>query len=295
MTFYQSEASTKDMGPNFFGMNGDKVIGLAYWGIIDYLGESQGWPAKGWNNGVFEIDLQPKPKAYLMKSMFSDEPLVHMAIKEEGGNDIVWNGIQTGSEEQSENWNRKEGSKVSIYTYTNCDEVELLLNGKSLGRKKNPEDAEHRNQILWKDIPYEKGTLKAVGYQSSQRQQIHPVAHHSLSTTGKAVKLMIEADNQTWRADGQDLQHLRITAVDSKGRQVWNCGDEISISIDGDAHIAAIGNGDIFGNDVSCTNTCHLYKGTALVILRSASKPSTVTLHVNSPRFESVTTKLKTR
>ena len=73
MKFYQSEASTSAMGPNFFEMNLDKVIGLAYWGAIDYLGESQGWPAKGWSQGVFDISLEPKPKAYFMKSFFKPE------------------------------------------------------------------------------------------------------------------------------------------------------------------------------------------------------------------------------
>ena len=293
MTFYQSEATTEEMGENFFGMDRKKSIGLAYWGIIDYLGESQGWPAKGWSNGVFNIDLTPKPQAYLKKSMFSDEPVVHIAVKEEGGSVTMWNGVKTGVKEQSENWNRAEGSKVSLYTYTNCDEVELLLNGKSLGRKKNPTDACHRNQILWKDIPYEKGTLQAVGYSASQRQKVSPIAHHEISTTGNAVRLIVTPDKQTWKADGEDLQHLRITAVDSKGRKVWDCQDEVSIAIDGDARIAAIGNGNIFGDEISTTgNTCHLYKGTALVILRSALKPSTVTLRVSSPKFKTVTCKL---
>lgn len=92
---------------------------------------------------------------------------------------------------------------------------------------------------------------------------------------------------------GMDLQHVRLTAVDSKGRKVWDCQDEVSISIDGDARIAAIGNGNIFGDEISTTgNTCHLYKGTALVILRSALKPSTVTLRVSSPKFKTVTCKL---
>lgn len=219
----------------------------------------------------------------------------------------MWNGVQTGIEEQSENWNRTEGSKVSLYTYTNCNEVEMLLNGKSLGRKKNPTDAKHRNQILWKDIPYEKGTLKAVGYEQdsvhSSKSTVHnhmakatPKVSHEISTTGSAVRLIVTSDKQTWKADGEDLQHLRITAVDSKGRKVWNCQDEISISIDGDAKIAAIGNGNIFGDEISTTgSTCHLHKGTALVILRSASKPSTVTLKVSSPNFKTVTCKLVTR
>ena len=293
MTFYQSEATTEEMCENFFGMDRKKSIGLAYWGIIDYLGESQGWPAKGWSNGVFNIDLTPKPQAYLMKSMFSDEPVVHIAVNEEGGSVTMWNGVKTGIKEQSENWNRAEGSKVSLYTYTNCDEVELLLNGKSVGRKKNPTDARHRNQILWKDIPYEKGTLKAVGYSSPQQQQVSTAVQHEISTTGSAVRLIVTPDKQTWKADGEDLQHLRITAVDSKGRKVWDCQDEVSISIDGDARIAAIGNGNIFGDEISTTgNTCHLYKGTALVILRSALKPSTVTLRVSSPKYKTVTCKL---
>ena len=102
MTFYQSEASISNMGPNFFEMNLDKVIGLAYWGAIDYLGESQGWPAKGWAQGVFDIALEPKPKAYLMKSLFTEEPLVHIAILEDSNADMMWNGVQTGNQQLSE-------------------------------------------------------------------------------------------------------------------------------------------------------------------------------------------------
>ncbi len=124
MTFYQSEASISNMGPNFFEMNLDKVIGLAYWGAIDYLGESQGWPAKGWAQGVFDIALEPKPKAYLMKSLFTEEPLVYIAIQEDGNADMMWNGVQTGNQQLSELWNRKDGSKVNLLTFTNCDEVE---------------------------------------------------------------------------------------------------------------------------------------------------------------------------
>ncbi len=109
MTFYQSEANTSGLGPNWFEMDLSKVIGAAYWGAIDYLGESQGWPAKGWSQGVIDISLEPKPKAFLMKSFMVDEPVVHIAITEKAGEDVMWNGIQTGNAQQSENWNRPEG------------------------------------------------------------------------------------------------------------------------------------------------------------------------------------------
>ena len=127
--FYQSEASTGAMGPNFFEMDLDKVVGLAYWGAIDYLGESMGWPIKGWNQGVFDISLQPKPDAYFLKSMFSDTPSVHLAVIEKGKKgEQMWNGINVAIGSYSENWNRKDGEKLSLYTYTNSEEVELKLN-----------------------------------------------------------------------------------------------------------------------------------------------------------------------
>lgn len=107
MVFYQSEANTSGMGPNFFGMNLDKVIGLAYWGQIDYLGESAGWPAKGWAQGAFDISLQPKPIAWLMKSMFLPEiPTVHIGIIEDKKADMEWNNVNVGTEYLTENWNR---------------------------------------------------------------------------------------------------------------------------------------------------------------------------------------------
>ena len=153
-TFYQSEASVAAMGPNFYEMDRDKVLGLAYWGAIDYLGESMGWPVKGWNQGVFDLSLQPKPDAYFVKSMFSEEPVVHIGIIEKSGGNIQWNGINVSAGKLSENWNREAGEQVSLYTYTNGDEVELFLNGKSLGVKKNSEDPKLRARIKWDNIAY---------------------------------------------------------------------------------------------------------------------------------------------
>ena len=290
MTFYQSEASTAAMGPNWFEMNLDKVIGLAYWGAIDYLGESQGWPAKGWAQGVFDISLNPKPKAYFMKSFFSDEPLVRLSVMEDKNAGVEWNGIITGTDRQSELWNRPEGSKANLVIYTNCDEVELLLNGKSLGRRENPKDAKSRNKITWNGIDYKKGKIEAVGYRQGKA-----VARHALETTGKAVKIVAEADNSQWQADGQDLQHIRLRAVDSKGRTVLTCQDELTFTVDGDARIVAVTNGDINSHELNATNHRQLWQGQAMVILRAGSAPSKITLTTDSKTFKAVTTKLETK
>jgi len=175
--FYQSEASTAAMGPNFYEMERDKVLGLAYWGAIDYLGESMGWPVKGWNQGVFDLSLQPKPDAYFVKSMFSEEPTVHIGVIEKAGGNIQWNGINVSASKLSENWNRETGEKVSLYTYTNGDEVELFLNGKSLGVKKNSEDPKQRARIKWENIDYQPGTLLAVAKKNGK-----VVARHQICT-----------------------------------------------------------------------------------------------------------------
>ena len=290
MTFYQSEASTAAMGPNYFEMNLDRVIGLAYWGAIDYLGESQGWPAKGWAQGVFDISLNAKPKAYFMKSFFTDNPMVRLSVMEDKNAGVEWNGIITGTDRQSELWNRPEGSKANLVIYTNCDEVELVLNGKSLGRRNNPKDAKSRNKITWNGIDYKKGRLEAIGYRGSKA-----VARHALETTGKPVKIIAEPDNSQWHADGMDLQHIRLRAVDAKGRTVLTCQDELTFAVSGDAQIVAVTNGDINSNELNATNHRSLWQGQAMVILRAGTVPSNIMLKISSTKFKQLTTKLETK
>ncbi len=279
MSFYQSEAAVSAMGENYFAMNLDKVVGLAYWGAIDYLGESQGWPAKGWAQGVFDIALEPKPKAYYMKSFFSDEPVVHIAVTESRGN-VMWNGVQTGNDGQSDHWNRTPGQKLEITTYTNADEVELLVNGKSIGVKQNDkQNAKMRNQIRWKDVEYQDGNILAIA-----RTHGKEVARHKVETTGKAVKLIVEADNMNWKADGEDLQHLRIVAVDSKGRRVQTATGEITCSVtSGDATLVAMSSGNHNSDELNVTDHRNLFNGSVLAILRAGDTPSSVTVNVACP------------
>ena len=266
MKFYQSEASIAAMGPNYFEMDLDKVIGLAYWGALDYLGESQGWPAKGWAQGVFDISLEPKPKAYFMRSFLTDEPLVHIAVIEKKG-DMMWNGIQTGNDGMSDHWNRVDGQQLSLLTYTNAQEVELLLNGKSLGRKTNSSDPKVRNQIRWDSISYSAGRLEAVAYNDGK-----VVARHKIETTGKAVALKGVIEDQ-----GKDLMHVRIWAVDSKGRRVQTAAGKVSVELTGDARIVAMDNGDINSDELHCVSQRSLYNGSVLAIIqRKGDGPVTV-------------------
>ena len=301
-TFYQSEASVAAMGPNFYEMDLDKVIGLAYWGAIDYLGESMGWPIKGWNQGVFDLSLQPKPDAYFVKSMFTDEPTVHIGVIEKSGGNIQWNGINVSAGKLSENWNREAGEKVSLYTYTNADEVELFLNGKSLGVKKNSEDPKLRARIKWDDIAYAPGVLLAVA-----RKNGKVVARHQIETTGEAVALKQVPDMETWHADGKDLMHVRIYAVDKKGRRVLNVKDakafdKLTFQVKGDANIVAVDNGNISSDELHIGKTQlektiqrNLFQGSALVILRAGDKPGKIELSVAGEKMKAKKLVLNTK
>ena len=292
-TFYQSEASVAAMGPNFYEMDRDKVIGLAYWGAIDYLGESMGWPIKGWNQGVFDLSLQPKPDAYFVKSMFTDEPTVHIGVIEKSGGNIQWNGINVSAGKLSENWNREAGEKVSLYTYTNGDEVELFLNGKSLGVKKNSNDPKLRARIKWDNVAYAPGTLVAVAKKNGK-----VVARHQIETTGEAVALKLVPDVETWHADGKDLMHVRIYAVDKKGRRVLNMKDakafdKLTFQVKGDANIVAVDNGNIASDELHIGKTQlektiqrNLFQGSALVILRAGDKPGKIELSVAGEKMK---------
>ena len=301
-TFYQSEASVAAMGPNFYEMDLDKVIGLAYWGAIDYLGESMGWPIKGWNQGVFDLSLQPKPDAYFVKSMCTDEPTVHIGVIEKSGGNILWNGINVSAGKLSENWNREAGEKVSLYTYTNGDEVELFLNGKSLGVKKNSNDPKLRARIKWDDIAYAPGALLAVA-----RKNGKVMARHQIETTGEAVALKLVPDVETWHADGKDLMHVRIYAVDKKGRRVLNMKDakafdKLTFTVKGDANIVAVDNGNIASDELHIGKTQlektiqrNLFQGSALVILRAGDKPGKIELSVAGEKMKAKKLVLNTK
>ena len=289
MIFYQSEANTSNMGPNFFEMNQDKVIGLAYWGQIDYLGESQGWPAKGWAQGAFDLSLQPKPIAYLLRSMFSDEPVVHIGVIDDDKSDVVWNDVQVGTARMSENWNRKPDTKATINVYTNCDKVVLKLNGKVVAEKENTLNTKGRNKLRIDDIMYQPGTLEAIGYKDGK-----PVASHKIMTAGKIQRLNLEADNNNWLADGKDLQHIRVTAVDKKGNKVWSANQQLTFEVVGDAKIVGVDNGDITSEELTVGNTRRLFNGSALVILRAGKNAGKVQLKVSSPDLKTQIIKLTT-
>lgn len=293
MTVYQSEATTNELAAPFFGMDYDKMVGLAYWGAIEYWGESNGWPKKGWNFSFFNHCLEPYPQAYLIKSAFCEEPLVHIGVVDSDKNSIEWNDIMVGGMLLSSHWNRDADSNQNLYTYTNADEVELFVNGKSAGVKKNDRtDINRRNIIYWENIPYGKGG-KVIAIARNNGKE---VARHQLETTGKAtaLKMVIENPND-WKADGMDLQYVKVYAVDSKGRVVPTTEGEVTFEVSGEAKLIAVDNGDHYTDELFSGNTKKLHKGFVMAILRSNQTGGEVKIKASCKGLKSVTQKVKTK
>lgn len=290
MIIYQSEAVTNELAAPYFGMDRDKMVGLAYWGGIEYWGESQGWPRKGWNYSFFNHAMEPFPQAWLTKSIFTDQPLVHIGVVDSEGESKMWNDQIVGQKVISSHWNRKEGENYNLYTYTNAEEVELFVNGKSIGTQKNSTDVRKRNTIYWKDVPFMAGRITAIARKNGKE-----VARHELETTSKAVALKIETENTSWKADGMDLQYVKVYAIDSKGLKVPTATGEVTFDVNGVANIIAVDNGDHLSDDLFAGNKKVLYKGFAMAILRSGQKAGTVKLKVTAPGLEGVEKTLTVR
>lgn len=294
LILFQSEAVTNQLQQPYYGMDRQRGVGLCWWGAIEYWGESNGWPKKGWNYSFFSHTLQPFPQAYLIKSCIQpDEPVVCIGVLDGQGESLEWNDIKVGQQKINKNWNQKDGSHPNVFTYTNAEEVELLYNGKSLGVQKNDTtDIAKRNAILWSGIDYGTGgKLVAIARIGGKE-----VARDEIETTGKAVRLRIEEETKEWTADGMSLKYLNIYAVDSRGRVVPNATDEISVSVSGAATFLALDNGDHYTSDLfHGVTTKQMQTGYMQCILRSTRQAGKVNVIVSSPTLKGAKMAIKTK
>lgn len=192
------------------------LAGVFYWTGFDYRGEPNpmSYPATGSQFGVLDYCGLPKDEAFYLKSWWTDEPVLHIFPH--------WN------------LHGHEGEEVDVWAYSNMDEVELFVNGNSLGRKKMPENG----HLSWKAV-YRPGYLKAVGYRKGRK-----VMENRIETSGLPAILEVSADRNVIAADGSDVSVITVKVLDKKGRFVHDANIDIDISADGTVKILGVGNGD---------------------------------------------------
>ena len=225
------------------------LSGMFIWQGIDYLGEPTPyeWPARSSYFGVVDLAGFPKDPFYLYQSVWTDAPMLHLFP----------------------HWNWKSGDSVDVWAYTNADEVELFLNGASLGVKRKPEPVSH---VMWR-VAYVPGILRATARKAGQ-----VTATAEVTTAGAPARIALAPDRSRIRADGDDLSFITLTVQDSAGVPVPNAEPLIRLRIRGNARIVGVDNGDQISHTSFQANQVRLFNGKALVIVRAGNRPGMATL-----------------
>ena len=175
-------------------------------------------------------------------------------------------------------WNWGEGKMISVNAFSNCDEVELFLNNRSLGNKKM---AEFKNRTISWDVPFEKGTLKAVGKNNGQS-----VAEYELKTTGAQVKIVASCSEKSLKADRNDLAHVFVTLCDEGGNTVYSAENEITCEIEGPVRLLGMEDANPSNAENYKDNKQHAYHGQLLIYLQSLDNSGTARIKLTSPGLE---------
>ncbi len=270
-----SEIDTGEGGYSIFSYDHANSVGQFYWGGTEYIGESFGWPSKGWINGASDMCDRLKPVGWSIRSLYSDEPMVGIAVHDsDPGSARVWNDLMVRSKPMHLYWKGTPGDSTVVQTFSNCEEVELLVNGRSLGRRSMAECPQRR--MLW-TVTYEPGEIKAVGYNNSK-----PAATQKLHSAGKAQQIVLLPETEQLTADGMNLLYVNVEVQDALGNCVPTSDYKIHFELDGPATIAGVGNGDITGDEPWQADSRSVHDGRALVILRAGREAGTIRLKAYS-------------
>ena len=253
----------------------DYVSGDFMWTGVDYLGETR-WPMKGAPSGTLDTCGFRKDSYFFYQSQWTAKPMLHLFPH--------WS------------WKGSEGAVIPVTCYTNCDTVELFLNGKSLGVKgyefpRLGMEGRYGNypsrarvlrttadlHLSW-DVPYEPGTLRAVGTKDGKAAVVEEI-----STTGDPVGIDLTADRMSLAADRRDVVHLTVAVQDAEGRMVPDADNEISFAIEGEGRLIGVDNGDPFSHASYQGPSRRAFHGLCLAIVRSTARPGSVRVTATSP------------
>lgn len=236
----------------------DFWLGGFVWTGMDYRGEPTPyqWPNINSHFGIMDMCGFPKNIYYYYKSWWTDKDVLHISPH--------WNW-----REKTAGWNKKQGDPVEVWVNSNADNVELFLNGKSLGKK----DMARNSHLKW-TVNYEPGALEAVAYKKGKRLT------KKIETTGQPVEVVVTPYKTTILADGKDATVLNITVLDREGREVPDADNLIRFSIEGDGKIIGVGNGDPSSHEPDkCADGAWqrtLFNGKCQVIIQSGTKPGMI-------------------
>ena len=227
----------------------DFISGMFIWTGWDYIGEPTPypWPAISSYFGIIDLAGFPKDSFYMYQSEWTSKPVLHLLP----------------------HWNWKQGEMVDVWAYFNSDEVELFLNGKSLGTKRKTGDDLH---VSWR-VPFEPGVLKAVSRRNGKVELTKEV-----STAGVAAKLVLVPDRKIIQADGTDLSFVTVKVVDKNGVVVPRADNLVNFTLSGPGFVAGVDNGNEISHESFKASHRKAFHGLAMAIVQSKGSAGTITL-----------------
>ena len=244
------------------------MSGQFLWTGIDYLGEAN-WPDISRHTGLLNRNGEFNPAGYQRQSWWSNKPMVKMVRAEDnmgkGSQVMDWTPADFGTYDEA-----------YITVFSNCDEVEILLNGESKGRQAIHADASPR---FW-NVGFNPGALKAIGYNNGQI-----VATDELKTADSAVKVLLTCNRNTIQNDWNDIVYVKATIVDAKDERNPNLNPKLTFTISGPGIIKAVDNGDISSHERYATNVRTAYRGEGVALVQ-ATGTGKITLSVSSEGVE---------
>ncbi len=250
------------------------AAGLFYWTGFDYRGEPNPlkYPAHDSEFGILDYCGFPKDEAYYLKAWWTDEPTLHIFP----------------------HWNLQghEGEEIDLWAYSNCDEVELIVNGKKLGRQPMPKNG----HLKWRAV-YQPGRVVAYGYKNGKR-----IMTQTIETTKPAYQTVLKADHTEPTADGRDVAVITVEVQDKKGRVVPDACPVLTFTLEGEGRILGAGNGDPMfpgqdhPSDANCREfTIPAFNGLAQVLIQSTPTPSALVLRCQSDGLKTGSINISTK
>ncbi|THF77766.1 sugar-binding domain-containing protein [Cohnella fermenti] len=259
----------------------DYVIGGMLWTGIDYLGESMGYPAKGWAGSVFATNGERKPISYLYESYWSEQPMVYFAVMDyslqDEGVKEHWDAPRYAS-----HWSFPQFNKtvVPYMIASNCEEVTVEVNGKRFYVNK---PSSYPNRMITGFLPYLPGTVTVRGFNNGEE-----VCQYTLRTPGQAAKLGFDPIAETRLAAREGYSQLfTVRALDKDGTPVFRDSSKVTFRVIGPAELIGVDNGDLCSAEPYDSSWRHLYRGCASAVLSLTGEPGRVELTAFADGMES--------
>jgi len=253
------------------------IFGQFIWTGFDYLGEAGLWPSRGFTTGLIDLAGKIKPRGYFQRSLWADQPVAYIGT-------YPANQGRPFSVDAPPVWNYEDGQMIRVVCYADCDEAELLLNGKVVGERQKYND---KTAVFGWDVPYSAGTMEVKAYKNNQI-----VATDKLQTVGLPTTLKAELLDGNG-LDKQDLAMILITITDDNGLPVIFAENAIHCDVIGNGDVIAMENGKQTAYDNYHSNVLHAWNGNVLVYVKATEPKGDIQLKVTSPLLKSATIKLR--